>query len=106
LAPAPALGHAPALNLAPRAFLLELIEHYLYAVLHAILYASLMAESTRRVRHLEGAVRHLDEEAERLLRRSNALRQEEIIEEIEVILLNAATVDQARVPAGGATGAA
>ena len=48
-----------------------------------------MAENHRRAQHLEGAIRHLDEESGELKRRSNALRQEEIIEEIEVILLSA-----------------
>jgi F-type H+-transporting ATPase subunit gamma len=100
LAPGPFYPHAPLLNLTPRALLLELTEHYLYAALHEILYTSLMAESTVRVRHLDGAVRHLDEQSARLLRRSNALRQEEIIEEIEVILLSAASLDQAGLPQG------
>ena len=47
-----------------------------------------MAENLRRVEHLEAAVRHLDKKAADLRRRCNALRQEEIIEEIEVILLS------------------
>ena len=80
----------PLLNLPPAAFLLTLADHYLFAALHGILYRSLMAENRRRFQHLEGAVRHLDERAEELAHRGNILRQEEIIEEIEVILLNAA----------------
>jgi F-type H+-transporting ATPase subunit gamma len=48
-----------------------------------------MAESQQRVSHLDAALRHLDDQAADLARRSNALRQEEIIEEIEVILLSA-----------------
>lgn len=79
----------PELNLPPQAFLGELVDHYLFAALNELLYTSLMAENRQRVAHLEGAVRHLDDEAEELKHRSNALRQEEIIEEIEVILLNA-----------------
>jgi len=43
------------------------------------------------MQHLERATRHLDDSTEELGRKINALRQEEIIEEIEVILLNAAT---------------
>ncbi len=85
-------SHPPELNQTPREFLLELTDHYLFASLHRILYASLMAENRFRVSHLEGAVRHLDEQSASLARQSNALRQEEIVEEIEVILLNA--VDQ------------
>jgi F-type H+-transporting ATPase subunit gamma len=85
-------SYAPELNQRPREFLLELTDHYLFASLYQILYASLMAENRYRVSHLEGAVRHLDEQSANLARQSNALRQEEIVEEIEVILLNA--VDQ------------
>jgi F-type H+-transporting ATPase subunit gamma len=53
-----------------------------------------MAENQRRVQHLEGAVDHLDERAAELTRQVNARRQEEIIEEIEVILLNATSFDE------------
>ena len=79
----------PELYLAPSAFLFELVEHYLYAVLHEILYVSLMAENHQRMQHLEGAVRYLDENMESLRRKANQQRQEEITEEIEVILLSA-----------------
>ena len=85
------LSVPPELNLSPAEFLLELTEQYLFNVLHELLYRSFMAENFKRVNHLEGAVKHLDDEAEALTRRCNSLRQEEIIEEIEVILLN--TID-------------
>ncbi len=84
--------HAPELNLEPGKFLLELSYQYLFVVLFELLYTSLMAESRRRVVHLEAAVRHMDEQSEELHRQSNILRQEEIIEEIEVILLSAASL--------------
>jgi F-type H+-transporting ATPase subunit gamma len=82
-------SHPPLLNMSPAEFLLELTDHYLFAALNEMLYTSLMAENHRRVMHLEGAVQHLDEESLELKRKSNALRQEEITEEIEVILLSA-----------------
>ena len=63
-------------------------EHYLFAVLHEIFYISLLAENQRRLQHLEGAVKHLDDETVNLRRKSQIYRQEEITEEIEVILLN------------------
>jgi len=85
----PRSGHAPLLHLSPRQFLSQLTEQYLFAALFEMWYASLMAENRRRVAHLDGAVRHLDDEAGVLLRKSNAMRQEEIVEEIEVILLSA-----------------
>lgn len=93
---APRFPHPPVLNLPPAAFLAELIDHYLFAALHEIMYVSLMAENIRRVRHLEGAVQHLDDKSANLLHQSNALRQEEIIEEIEVILLSASSLDESR----------
>lgn len=88
----PCFPHAPVLNLPPAAFLTELIDHYLFAALHEMMYLSLMAENIRRVRHLESAVQHLDDRSANLLQQCNALRQEEIIEEIEVILLSAANL--------------
>lgn len=84
----PVFAHPPLLNLQPEVFLAELIDHYLFAALHQILYLSLMAENQQRVQHLEGAVHHLEDKSADLLHRSNVLRQEEIIEEIEVILLS------------------
>jgi len=93
LSSSPRYPHAPQLNLQPGPFILELIYHYLFAVLHEILYTSLINENRRRVSHLEGAVRHLEERSEQLHHRINVLRQEEIIEEIEVILLSAVGLD-------------
>jgi F-type H+-transporting ATPase subunit gamma len=81
--------HPPALNVSPKKLLAGLTDHYLFTALHEILYSSLMAENHYRVAHLERALKHLDARSEELDRRCNALRQEEIIEEIEVILLNA-----------------
>jgi F-type H+-transporting ATPase subunit gamma len=75
--------------------MIQLSDHYLFAALNEILYSSLMAENQRRVRHLDGAVDHLDARSAELARQSNARRQEEIIEEIEVILLSAASLEQA-----------
>lgn len=82
-------SHPPLLNISPGQFFSQLTEHYVLASLQEILYTSLMSENHRRVTHLDGAVQYLDEESQQLLLRSNALRQEEITEEIEVILLSA-----------------
>jgi F-type H+-transporting ATPase subunit gamma len=92
--------HPPLLQLPPAEFLGKLAEQYLFAALHAMLYASLMTENHTRVTHLEGAVRQLQDESAELTRRCNSLRQEEIIEEIEVILLSACSVDQGRRACG------
>lgn len=81
----------PILNMEPGEFFIELTDHYLFSALHRIFYISLMIESQRRIQHLENALQHIDDKNEELSRKINALRQEEIIEEIEVILLNAAS---------------
>lgn len=85
----PSYKTPPVLNLEPGDFYSDLVDHYLFAVLHEIFYSSLMAENHRRLQHLEGAVKHLDDETVNLRRKSQIYRQEEITEEIEVILLNA-----------------
>ena len=82
-------GNPPVLNFAPAEFLADLTDHYLFAALHEIFYLSLMTENQRRLQHLEGAIKHLDDETVNLRRKSQIYRQEEITEEIEVILLNA-----------------
>jgi len=90
----PAFANPPLLNLPPDEFLGALTDHYLLAALQGMLYSSLMAENHRRLQHLDGAVRHLDDKTMDLSRLSNMLRQEEIIEEIEVILLSADSLTQ------------
>lgn len=82
-------SHAPCINMHPADLLVELTDHYLLASLHEILYASLMNENQHRVTHLGLSVKHLDRKLADLVHKANALRQEEITEEIEVILLNA-----------------
>lgn len=88
-----ALRHPPDLNLPPQDFLFELTDHALHHALHRLFYSSLMAENQRRIHHLENATQHLDQKTEHLQRRMNVLRQEAIIEEIEVILLNQANLN-------------
>jgi F-type H+-transporting ATPase subunit gamma len=84
----PTLASAPCLNLAPEAFLSALIEQYLFAALHELLYGSLMAEHQQRVRQLGAALERIDERVRALGQQRNLIRQEEITEEIELILLN------------------
>ncbi len=87
--PPPEIQGAPFLYLEPQDFLAELTDHYLFAVLHSLFYSALLAEHQRRIQHLEGALQRLDDECGRLRIRRDALRQEEITEEIEQILLSA-----------------
>jgi len=92
----PQHSQPPLLNLSQQLFLAELVDHYLFATLHEILYVSSMAENLHRMQHLEGAVQHLDDKSVELMHQCNALRQEEIIEEIEVILLSTINLDDHR----------
>lgn len=79
---------APLLTLSPRAFVAELVDLYLFALLHEIFYSALMAESRARLAHLELALQRLERNQTDLRRRRNVLRQEEITEEIEVLMLS------------------
>jgi F-type H+-transporting ATPase subunit gamma len=80
---------APLLTLPPRVFVAELVELYLFAILHEIFYSALMAESRARLAHLESALQRLERDQTDLRRRRNVFRQEEITEEIEVLMLSA-----------------
>lgn len=90
----PRFTHPPVVNFPASDLLLEVADQFLFAALHAMLYNSLMAENYHRVSHLERAVRRLDDRSEQMAQQSNKLRQEEIIEEIEVILLSAASLGE------------
>jgi F-type H+-transporting ATPase subunit gamma len=63
-------------------------------VLHELFYSALLAENERRLQHLEGALRRVDRKREALTLRGKALRQEEITEEIEIILLSTGLLAQ------------
>lgn len=84
----PAGVEPPLLYLPPRVIFAELLDQYVFVALHDIFYRSLAAENQRRVQHMDAAVRRLDQKVEQLARRGRILRQEEITEEIEVILLS------------------
>jgi F-type H+-transporting ATPase subunit gamma len=81
-------AHAPLLYLPPQEFLTGLAEQYLFAALHELLFSSLMAENQRRIQHMDSAVRRLERTSAELWQKRNILRQEEITEEIEVIMLS------------------
>lgn len=83
---APRFTHPPRLQLTPSEFFAELLDQYLLAALYGQLYESLAAENRQRLAHMEHALDRLDEAIARLALKRNALRQEKIVEEIEVIL--------------------
>jgi len=91
-------GYPPVLNLAPAKFFAELAHHYLWAQMHDVFYGSLMAENRRRLQHMEGAMQRMEENASELQRKYNLLRQEEITEEIEVIMLSNEALQRSRKP--------
>lgn len=93
---APPPPHAPRLQLAPAAFFAELLDQYLLAALYGVLYESLAAENHQRLAHMENALNRLDETVAHLAVKRNALRQEKIVEEIEVILSSEQAFAKAR----------
>jgi F-type H+-transporting ATPase subunit gamma len=92
----PPRGHTspPDLNLPLDVLFSELTRHYLYVVLNEVLYSSLMTENQRRLEHMDRALQRLDQDTGRLKLAYNAQRQEEIVEEIEVLLLSADAVGE------------
>lgn len=87
-------GYSPLLNLDPFAFATDLIDHHLFSLLHEVFYSSLMAENLRRFQHMDQAIQRLERDMAELVLKRNGLRQEEITEEIEVIMLSAEAVKQ------------
>lgn len=79
----------PLLNLPPSELYPQLIEQYLFSVLYKAFYLSFLAENRQRLRHMDGALNALERDWNQMRRQSNTLRQEEITEELEVIMLSA-----------------
>jgi len=84
----------PLLNVDPSQFLTQLTDHYLYAALHEVFYSALMVENRMRLEHMEKAIHLLEKNETQLRLNYNRVRQEEIIEEIEVILLSAEALSE------------
>jgi F-type H+-transporting ATPase subunit gamma len=81
--------YPPILNLNPLTFAKDLIDQHLFSLLYEVFYSSLMAENLRRFQHMDQAIQRLEKDMAELVLRRNSLRQEEITEEIEVIMLSA-----------------
>lgn len=79
----------PLIQLPPSELYSHLLEQYLFFLLYRVFYFSFMAENRRRFQHMEGAIQTLEKDWSHLMLRFNGLRQEEITEELEIILLNA-----------------
>ena len=91
-------SYPPMLNLEPSLFWNQLTDHFLYAALHEVFYTSLMVENQMRLEHMEKAIQRLEKNEIQLRLGYNKIRQEEIIEEIEVILLSAEALSEASSP--------
>jgi F-type H+-transporting ATPase subunit gamma len=89
-------GYPPRLTLAPPEFFAGLLEQALLLALQEAFSVSLIAENRRRLEHMEGALKRLDDITARVARRMNASRQEEITQEIELIMLSAEAVAATR----------
>jgi F-type H+-transporting ATPase subunit gamma len=63
----------------------RVIEHYFFHTLLARLLHAIRVENHMRLTQMENALRHLGQGSEDMQRRRNRLRQEEIVEEIELI---------------------
>jgi F-type H+-transporting ATPase subunit gamma len=61
-------------------------EHYLFHSLLALLLRSIRVENHMRLMQMETALRYLERGGEELQRQRNRLRQEEIVEEIELMV--------------------
>ncbi|MDD2762152.1 MAG: F0F1 ATP synthase subunit gamma [Methylomonas sp.] len=61
-------------------------EHYLFHTLLALLLRSIRVENHMRLMQMETALRHLERGSDDLQRQRNRLRQEEIVEEIELMV--------------------
>ena len=61
-------------------------EHYLFHTLLALLLRAIRVENHMRLMQMETALRHLEQGGEDLQRQRNRLRQEEIVEEIELMV--------------------
>lgn len=82
-------SHPPRLNLSQASFLAELAEQYLFHHIHELFYGSLMAENLQRLQHMDNAIQSIEKDSAQLFQKRNTLRQEEITEEIEIIILSA-----------------
>lgn len=89
---APPFTVPPLLYMNPYQFLTELMENYLSAVLSQLFYESFIIEHQERLKHMESASDWIKKKNEQLKLYMNELRQEEIIEEIEIIMLTESNI--------------
>ena len=89
---APHFSIPPLLHLSHELFLAEFVDNYLFAMFHSIFYKSFFAENHQRLFHLNNSLDRLDSKQNTLKGYLNLLRQEEITEEIQIIMLSAEAI--------------
>lgn len=85
-------GYPPLIYAAPGETAAGIAEHYLFHQLLAILLRAIRVENHLRLLQMENALNHLEESGADLMRQRNRLRQEEIVEEIELMIGGKAAV--------------
>jgi F-type H+-transporting ATPase subunit gamma len=83
-----AAGPLPDFYLRREIFVRDFIDQYVDATLHEAFCTSLSAENRARMAHMTAALEHVEQRDAELRQRANRLRQEEITETIETILLS------------------
>lgn len=73
----------PLLYQDPASMLATLLPEYVFLMIHYCVRSALLGENHRRLTQMDSATRHLGEISQKLSIKSNQLRQEAIIEEIE-----------------------
>lgn len=82
----------PVLNLSSDLFLAEFIENYLFSMFHSVFYKSFFVENHQRLFHLNNSLDRLDSKKNTLKGHLKLVRQEEITEEIQIIMLSAEAI--------------
>lgn len=82
----------PVINLSNDLFLAELIENYLFSMFHSVFYKSFFIENHQRLVHLNNSLDRLDSKRSALKGHLKLIRQEEITEEIQIIMLSAEAI--------------
>lgn len=85
-------SYPPLLYLDSKNFFVEFLDQYILAAMSQIFYQSFFAEHQQRYRHTDGAVHWLEKAATKFLLKFNAMRQEEITEAIEEMMLSISTL--------------
>ncbi len=82
------LSSPPLLNVSADQFVFEFINHYLLSTLYFVFYRSFITENYQRLHHLDNALGRLEKNIKQLSQHLNMVRQEDITQEIEVIMLS------------------